>query len=165
MRVGIGYDVHRLKEDRKLILGGVRVPHEKGLIGHSDADVLAHAITDAILGAAGLGDIGEWFPDTKEEFKDADSIELLKKVLNMIKGKFLINNIDCIIIAEKPRLTTYKKAIKENISKVLGIEEHKVNIKAKSEEGLGFTGRQEGIAAYAIVSLIELGIDIDNQVK
>lgn len=159
MRVGIGYDVHKLEVGRKLILGGVQIPYEKGLLGHSDADVLIHAVIDGILGAAGLGDIGTHFPDSEWIYKDIDSTVLLKKTMDLIKGKFAINNIDCIVVAQEPKLSPYKDAIARNMSKVLNIGIDRVNIKAKTEEGLGFTGRKEGISAYAIVSLIEKCID------
>ncbi|MBE0069456.1 2-C-methyl-D-erythritol 2,4-cyclodiphosphate synthase [Thermoanaerobacterium thermosaccharolyticum] len=159
MRVGIGYDVHKLEAGRKLILGGVQIPYEKGLLGHSDADVLIHAVIDGILGAAGLGDIGTHFPDSEWIYKDIDSTVLLKKTMDLIKGKFAINNIDCIVVAQEPKLSPYKDAIGRNLSKVLNIGIDRVNIKAKTEEGLGFTGRKEGISAYAIVSLIEKCID------
>ncbi|MDI3476681.1 MAG: 2-C-methyl-D-erythritol 2,4-cyclodiphosphate synthase [Thermoanaerobacterium sp.] len=159
MRVGIGYDVHKLEVGRKLILGGVQIPYEKGLLGHSDADVLIHAVIDGILGAAGLGDIGTHFPDSEWIYKDIDSTVLLKKTMDLIKGKFAINNIDCIVVAQEPKLSPYKDAIGRNLSKVLNIGIDRVNIKAKTEEGLGFTGRKEGISAYAIVSLIEKCID------
>ncbi|MEG6569577.1 2-C-methyl-D-erythritol 2,4-cyclodiphosphate synthase [Thermoanaerobacterium thermosaccharolyticum] len=159
MRVGIGYDVHKLEAGRKLILGGVQIPYEKGLLGHSDADVLIHAVIDGILGAAGLGDIGTHFPDSEWIYKDIDSTVLLKKTMDLIKGKFAINNIDCIVVAQEPKISPYKDAIARNLSKVLNIGIDRVNIKAKTEEGLGFTGRKEGISAYAIVSLIEKCID------
>ncbi|SNX54342.1 2-C-methyl-D-erythritol 2,4-cyclodiphosphate synthase [Thermoanaerobacterium sp. RBIITD] len=159
MRVGFGYDVHRLEAGRKLILGGIQIPYVKGLLGHSDADVLIHAIIDGILGAAGLGDIGTHFPDSERVYKDIDSTILLKKTLDMIKGKYLINNIDCIIVAQEPKISPYKDAIARNLSKVLNIGINRINIKAKTEEGLGFTGRKEGISAYAVVSIIEKSID------
>ncbi|WP_198002289.1 2-C-methyl-D-erythritol 2,4-cyclodiphosphate synthase [Thermoanaerobacter mathranii] len=160
MRVGLGYDVHKFKKGRKLILGGVEIPHDKGLAGHSDADVLIHALIDAILGAAGLGDIGEHFPDTEIAYKDIDSSLLLKKVLAMIENKFRINNVDCIIVTQKPKLSPYKEQITIKLSELLKIEKKRINVKAKTEEGLGFTGRQEGIKAYVIVSLEELDVDI-----
>ena len=160
MRVGLGYDVHKFKKGRKLILGGVEIPHDKGLAGHSDADVLIHALIDAILGAAGLGDIGEHFPDTEIAYKDIDSSLLLKKVLAIIENKFRVNNVDCIIVAQRPKLSPYKEQIRIKLSELLKIEKERINVKAKTEEGLGFTGRQEGIKAYVIVSLEELGVDI-----
>ncbi|EGD51268.1 2C-methyl-D-erythritol 2,4-cyclodiphosphate synthase [Thermoanaerobacter ethanolicus JW 200] len=160
VRVGLGYDVHKFEKGRKLILGGVEIPHDKGLAGHSDADVLIHALIDAILGAAGLGDIGEHFPDTEIAYKDIDSSLLLKKVLAIIENKFRVNNVDCIIVAQRPKLFPYKEQIRIKLSELLKIEKERINVKAKTEEGLGFTGRQEGIKAYVIVSLEELGVDI-----
>ncbi|MBZ4656320.1 MAG: 2C-methyl-D-erythritol 2,4-cyclodiphosphate synthase, partial [Thermoanaerobacter sp.] len=133
---------------------------DKGLAGHSDADVLIHALIDAILGAAGLGDIGEHFPDTEIAYKDIDSSLLLKKVLAIIENKFRVNNVDCIIVAQRPKLSPYKEQIRIKLSELLKIEKERINVKAKTEEGLGFTGRQEGIKAYVIVSLEELGVDI-----
>jgi 2-C-methyl-D-erythritol 2,4-cyclodiphosphate synthase len=156
----LGYDVHKFEKGRKLILGGVEIPHDKGLAGHSDADVLIHALIDAILGAAGLGDIGEHFPDTEIAYKDIDSSLLLKKVLAIIENKFRVNNVDCIIVAQRPKLSPYKEQIRIKLSELLKIEKERINVKAKTEEGLGFTGRQEGIKAYVIVSLEELGVDI-----
>ncbi|WP_186428685.1 2-C-methyl-D-erythritol 2,4-cyclodiphosphate synthase [Clostridium sp. BSD9I1] len=156
MRVGIGYDVHKLISGRKLILGGVHIPYEKGLLGHSDADVLIHAIMDSILGACALGDIGKHFPDTKEEYKGIDSLKLLKEVSELIMGKnFKIVNIDSIIIAQSPKMAPYIETMKENISNILGIHENQINIKATTEEGLGFTGRKEGIAAQSICMIEE----------
>ncbi|MBE6066275.1 MAG: 2-C-methyl-D-erythritol 2,4-cyclodiphosphate synthase [Clostridium lundense] len=156
MRVGIGYDVHKLVSGRKLILGGVHIPYEKGLLGHSDADVLIHAIMDSILGASALGDIGKHFPDTKEEYKGIDSLKLLKEVSKLIMEKnFKIVNIDSIIIAQSPKMAPYIETMKENISNILGIHENQINIKATTEEGLGFTGRKEGIAAQSICMIEE----------
>jgi 2-C-methyl-D-erythritol 2,4-cyclodiphosphate synthase len=152
MRVGIGYDVHKLVEGRRLILGGVKVPFKKGLLGHSDGDVLLHAICDALLGAAGKGDIGEHFPDTDPEYKDISSLVLLEKVKGLI-NEYRINNIDSVIIAQEPKLASYLEKMKENIAKVLEID--KINIKATTTEKLGPMGRGEGIAAYAMVSLEE----------
>ncbi|ABY92144.1 MAG: 2-C-methyl-D-erythritol 2,4-cyclodiphosphate synthase [Thermoanaerobacter sp.] len=160
VKVGLGYDVHKFEKGRKLILGGVEIPYDKGLAGHSDADVLIHALIDAILGAAGLGDIGEHFPDTEIAYKDIDSSLLLKKVLAIIENKFRVNNVDCIIVAQRPKLSPYKEQIRIKLSELLKIEKERINVKAKTEEGLGFTGRQEGIKAYVIVSLEELGVDI-----
>ncbi|ABY94017.1 MULTISPECIES: 2-C-methyl-D-erythritol 2,4-cyclodiphosphate synthase [Thermoanaerobacter] len=160
VKVGLGYDVHKFEKGRKLILGGVEIPYDKGLAGHSDADVLIHALIDAILGAAGLGDIGEHFPDTEIAYKDIDSSLLLKKVLAIIENKFRVNNVDCIIVAQRPKLSPYKEQIRIKLSELLKIEKKRINVKAKTEEGLGFTGRQEGIKAYVIVSLEELGVDI-----
>ena len=154
MRVGMGYDVHKLVEGRDLILGGVKIPYEKGLLGHSDADVLLHAIMDALLGAAALGDIGKHFPDTEEKYKGADSIHLLKKVKELIEEKmYVIENIDATIIAQKPKLAPYRETMVKNICDALNIREEQINIKATTEEGLGFTGAGEGISAQAICSL------------
>lgn len=154
MRIGHGYDVHKLVKGRKLILGGVNVNHEFGLLGHSDADVLVHAIIDSLLGAAALGDIGTLFPDTDEKFKNADSIKLLKKVCEILEKKnFKIVNIDSTIIAQKPKLKDHVFKMRENIAKACGIEIDSVSVKATTEEALGFTGREEGISAHA-VSLI-----------
>lgn len=155
MRVGIGYDVHKLVVDRKLILGGVDVPYEKGLLGHSDADVLLHAIMDALLGAAGMGDIGKHFPDSSDEFKGISSIELLKKVNFLIHEKgYLVNNIDATIIAEKPKLASFIPEMELSIAKALDIQAKRINVKATTTETLGFEGRGEGISAQAIVSII-----------
>jgi len=157
MRVGLGYDVHKLVEDRDLILGGVKVPHTLGLLGHSDADVLVHAIMDALLGAAALGDIGKHFPDTDEAYKGADSMVLMARVRELIEEKgYVIENIDATIIAQKPKLRPYIDQMEENIAKVLRIERDQINVKATTEERLGFTGREEGIAAQAICSLMTM---------
>lgn len=154
MRVGLGYDVHKLVEDRDLILGGVKVPHTLGLLGHSDADVLVHAIMDALLGAAALGDIGKHFPDTDMQYKGADSMKLMERVRELIEEKgYVIENIDATIIAQKPKLRPYIDQMEENIAKVLRIERDQINVKATTEERLGFTGREEGMAAQAICSL------------
>lgn len=151
MRIGFGYDVHRLAEDRKLILGGVEVPFEKGLLGHSDADVLLHAVIDALLGAAGLGDIGRHFPDTDPAYKGMSSIKLLSNVHELLKDKgFEIVNIDSTIVAQKPKLAKYIPAMTGNIAKTLNLNPAQVNVKAKTEEGLGFTGSGQGIKAYAV---------------
>lgn len=156
MRIGHGYDVHRLVEDRKLIIGGVCIPYERGLLGHSDADVLTHAVMDAILGAATLGDIGKLFPDTDDRFLGADSIELLRRVCGLIKEKgFNISNIDCTIIAQKPKLAPFIQNMRERLSEALETDIGRVNVKATTEEGLGFSGRSEGIAAHAVVLLDE----------
>jgi 2-C-methyl-D-erythritol 2,4-cyclodiphosphate synthase len=158
-RIGHGYDVHKLVKGRKLILGGVEIPHETGLLGHSDADVLVHAIMDAILGAAGLDDIGTFFPDTDERFKDINSLTLLKNVIDMIRERrYEIGNIDSTIIAERPKLRGYIDTMKDNIAKICGIEAESINIKATTEEGLGFTGNKEGIAAHAVVLIVKQGI-------
>jgi len=153
MRVGIGYDIHRLVRGRKLIIGGVEIPFEKGLLGHSDADVLVHSICDALLGAMGLGDIGQHFPDTDEKYKGISSMKLLKEVMEKVKkGKFKIINIDANIIAEKPKLLPYIEEMKKNIRKILG-KDVSVNIKARTNEGLGEIGRGEAIASQSIVLL------------
>lgn len=151
MRVGMGYDVHKLVENRKLILGGVEIPYEYGLLGHSDADVLVHAIMDALLGAAALRDIGRYFPDNDPAYEGADSIELLKKVGEMLEERmYLIENIDATVIAQKPKLLPYIDTMVKNVAEALHLEEDQVNIKATTEEGLGFTGKKEGISAQAI---------------
>lgn len=155
VRVGLGYDVHRLTEGRKLILGGVEVPFEKGLDGHSDADVLIHAIMDAMLGAAKLGDIGELFPDTDPEYKDVSSMKLLKLVRKELEEKgYRVSNIDSIIVMQKPKLRPYIEQMEKNIADALGTKLDKISVKATTEEGLGFTGSGEGVAAKA-VCLIE----------
>ena len=158
VRVGTGYDVHKLVPERALILCGTPVPYEKGLLGHSDADVAAHALMDALLGAAGLGDIGRHFPDSDEKYRGADSMKLLAAVRDMLGGAALdgevtINNVDITIIAQAPKLSPYNRQMKNNIANTLGIPESRVNIKATTEEGLGFTGRGEGIAAIATCSI------------
>lgn len=154
MRIGQGYDVHKLVEGRKLILGGVEIPFEKGLKGHSDADVLTHSIMDALLGAAALGDIGKLFPDSAAEYEGADSIELLKKVVSLLKSKnYIIENIDATVIAQRPKLAPYINEMRENIAAACGMEADWVSVKATTEEGLGFTGSGEGIAAQAICLL------------
>ena len=156
MRIGIGYDVHRLEEGRKLILGGVEVPYEKGLMGHSDADVLIHAVMDAMLGAAALGDIGMHFPDTDPAYEGISSMELLRCVGVLLKKHgFYIGNIDSIVIAQRPRLLPYREEMRMNIAKALDLEANKVSVKATTEEGLGFTGSGEGIASQASVLLYE----------
>lgn len=157
MRVGMGYDVHRLVEGRKLILGGVEIPYEKGLLGHSDADVLIHAIMDALLGAAALGDIGKHFPDTDPQYKGISSVELLKHVAKLLdENNYVIENIDATVIAQRPKLRPYMEEMTKNIAGALGIEENRVNLKATTEEGLGFTGTGEGMASQAICSLVGL---------
>ena len=151
MRVGMGYDVHKLVENRKLIIGGVDIPYEKGLLGHSDADVLLHAISDALLGAAALGDIGKHFPDTDEKWKGADSLKLLERVGEMLEEKCLfIENIDATIIAQAPKMRPYIDTMRANIAKALKLEIEQVNVKATTEEGMGFTGEGKGISAQAI---------------
>ena len=153
-RTGIGFDAHALVEGLPLVIGGVNIPHSKGLLGHSDADVLVHAVMDAILGAVALGDIGEHFPDTEEEFQGADSMELLSRVQKMIEEKgYCCENLDSIIIAEKPKLKSYLREMRENLASVLKIKIDQLSIKATTTEHMGFTGRQEGIAAQATVLL------------
>lgn len=154
MRVGMGYDVHRLTKERKLILGGVEIPHTLGLLGHSDADVVVHAIMDALLGAAALGDIGQHFPDTDEAYAGISSIKLLEHVGNLLSGEhYLIENIDATIVAQKPKLRPYLAQMEQNVADTLHIQKSQVNMKATTEEGLGFTGTEQGIAAYAVCSL------------
>lgn len=154
MRIGMGYDVHRLTEGRKLIIGGVEIPYEKGLFGHSDADVLIHAIMDALLGAAGLGDIGRHFPDTDPAYEGISSVRLLQHVGGLLEeNRFLIENIDAVIIAQAPRMSPHIDRMRENIAEALGILTEQVNIKATTEEGLGFTGCGEGISAQAVCLL------------
>lgn len=154
MRIGQGYDVHRLVEGRKLIIGGVEIPYEKGLDGHSDADVLLHAIMDALLGAAALGDIGVLFPDTDDAYKGADSMVLLEKVHDAVLSEgYSVSNIDATIIAQAPKMRPYIDQMRENIARVLNIGQDQVNVKATTEEKLGFTGRKEGISAIAVALL------------
>ena len=154
MRIGHGYDVHRLTPGRKLILGGVLVPYEKGLLGHSDADVLSHAISDALLGALALGDIGKWFPDTDERYEGADSLVLLGQVAAMLAERgWQIGNIDATILAQRPKLRGYIDTMRENLAKACGVSPDQVSVKATTEEGLGFTGKGEGIAAHAVCLL------------
>lgn len=151
MRIGMGYDVHKLVENRNLIIGGVQIPYEKGLLGHSDADVLLHAIMDSLLGAAALGDIGRHFPDTDERFKGVSSLLLLEHVGNLLrKNGYAIKNIDATIIAQRPKMAPYIDNMRENISNTLGVDINLVNVKATTEEGLGFTGRGEGISSQSI---------------
>ena len=155
MRVGLGYDVHKLVLDRPLIMGGVEIPFEKGLLGHSDADVLIHAIMDSILGAAALGDIGNHFPDTDSKYKNISSLELLKHVKSLIEDNgFSIGNIDATIIAQKPKMSPHIQKMRENISSILGIELDQINVKATAEEGLGFPGSGCGISAQSIALLL-----------
>lgn len=157
MRVGMGYDVHRLVEGRALILGGVEIPYEKGLLGHSDADVLLHAVMDALLGAAALGDIGKHFPDTDPAYKGISSIRLLEHVGRLLEEEnYVIGNIDATIIAQRPKMASYIPTMRENVARALGIGENQINIKATTEEGLGFTGTGEGISAQAICALIPI---------
>ncbi len=154
MRIGMGYDVHRLVEGRDLIVGGVKIPYDRGLLGHSDADVLLHAIMDALLGAAALGDIGKHFPDTDPAYKGISSLELLRKTGELLEEKsFLIENIDATIIAQAPKMRPYIDTMRENIARTLGIAVEQVNVKATTEEGLGFTGQGEGISSQAVCML------------
>ncbi|MBQ3967588.1 MAG: 2-C-methyl-D-erythritol 2,4-cyclodiphosphate synthase [Lachnospiraceae bacterium] len=156
MRVGTGYDVHRLVEGRKLIIGGVEIPYEKGLLGHSDADVLLHAITDALFGAAALGDIGSHFPDTDPEYEGADSRVLLRKAGDILaENGYVVGNIDCTIIAQRPKMKDHIEQMRKNIASDLGMFTDQVSVKATTEEGLGFTGSGEGIAAQAIACIYE----------
>lgn len=157
MRIGHGYDVHRLVEGRKLILGGQEIDHYYGLLGHSDADVLTHAVMDALLGAAGLWDIGHAFPDTDPAYEGISSLKLLEQVAAMIeKEGFRVGNIDATILAQRPKLAPYIPVMRENLARTLGISETRINIKATTEEGLGFSGREEGIAAHAVALLEEI---------
>lgn len=154
MRIGLGYDVHRLVKDRDLILGGVKIPHELGLLGHSDADVLIHAIMDSLLGASALGDIGKHFPDTDPKYKGISSINLLEEVGKLLyKNNFTIGNIDATIIAERPKMAPHIMEMRNNIAKALEIDVNKINVKATTEEGLGFTGEKLGISSQAICLL------------
>lgn len=155
MRIGHGYDVHRLVEDRDLIVGGVKIPYERGLLGHSDADVLLHSIMDALLGAAALGDIGKHFPDNDEKYKGADSLKLLKYVGELLDSKgYKVGNIDATIIAQSPKMSPYIEKMKENIAGALNIERDYINVKATTEEKLGFTGSGEGIASHAVCIIL-----------
>ena len=159
MRIGFGYDVHRFVENRKLILGGVGVPYIKGLAGHSDADVLLHAICDALLGAAGEGDIGKHFPNTSPEFNNISSLKLLRRVVLLLKDKgFIVNNIDSTVVAQEPKLADYIPEMIENIASVLEVAKGAINIKATTSEGIGFIGRIEGISAYAVATISELKV-------
>ena len=155
-RIGNGYDVHRLVEGRKLILGGVDIPHNLGLDGHSDADAVVHALCDALLGACGAGDIGKHFPDTDDQWKGVSSLLLLQKVAEILKQRgYQVANADCTIVAQKPKLAPHIETMKANLANALNIETHRINIKATTTERLGFTGREEGIAAYAVALLQE----------
>ena len=157
MRIGHGYDVHRLVEGRDLILGGVKIPYEKGLLGHSDADVLLHAVSDALLGAAGLGDIGRHFPDTDPKYKGADSLELLRQVYRKISEKgYRVGNIDVTMIAQRPKLKDYIPQMQANIAAAVGTASDRVNVKATTEEKLGFTGTGEGMSCHAVCLLEEI---------
>lgn len=156
MRIGIGYDIHRLVPGRQLVIGGVAIPFEKGLFGHSDADVLVHALCDALLGAAGLGDIGIYFPDTDKQFKDISSIKLLVKTCEMVKQKgFTVKNIDSVIFAQAPKISPYREKMQENIAQIMEIEPDLINIKATTTEGLGSIGKHQAIAAMCTVLLRE----------
>lgn len=158
MRIGHGYDVHRFAEDRALILGGVKIPFALGLLGHSDADVVLHAVSDALLGAAALGDIGRHFPDTDPKYKDANSLKLLEIVGDKVKtAGYYVENIDVTVLAQKPKLKDYIGSMEQNIAQALGIETGRVNVKATTEEGLGFTGNMEGMACHAVCLLNQQG--------
>ena len=158
MRIGHGYDVHRLAEGRKLILGGVEIPWERGLLGHSDADVLTHAVMDALLGAAGLGDIGRHFPDSDPAYAGADSLELLAHVAGLLRERgFSVGNVDATILAQRPKLAGYIPQMRDNLARVMGVGPERVNVKATTEEGLGFTGSGEGMAAHAVCLLNKVG--------
>lgn len=158
MRVGIGYDVHKLTENRKLILGGIHIPYEKGLLGHSDADVLVHAIMDSLLGAAAMGDIGRHFPDNDNSFKNINSLIFLKKVYELLlKEDYVISNIDATIVCQKPKLAPYIDQMRNNIANVLSLDENQVNIKATTTESLGFEGRKEGISSHAVCLIYKRG--------
>ena len=163
MRIGTGYDVHRLAEGRKLILGGVTIPYEKGLLGHSDADVLAHAVMDALLGAAALGDIGKLFPDTDAAYEGADSMQLMRQTAELLgENGFLIENVDATVIAQAPKLRPYIDAMRANIAEALGIDLSQVSVKATTEEHLGFTGSGEGMSAQA-AALLDVAMDVGSR--
>lgn len=154
MRIGTGFDIHRLVPERKLILGGVEIPHETGLLGHSDGDALSHAIADSILGAAGLGDIGLWFPPSDESLRGADSIELLKKVVKSTKEHgYTVGNVDCVIICERPKLSPFYRAMRRNLAQALDIDEESISLKARTMEGLGEIGKGAAIAVQTVVLL------------
>jgi 2-C-methyl-D-erythritol 2,4-cyclodiphosphate synthase len=154
--VGIGYDSHRLQDGRRLVIGGVELEHERGLAGHSDADVLAHAVIDALLGAAGMGDIGEHFPDTDERWRDADSMSLLEQVVASVRERGIdVVNVDCTLVMERPKLGHHRAAIRESLATTLAVDLQRVNVKASTGEGIGFVGRGEGVAALAVASLRE----------
>ncbi len=156
MRIGHGYDVHKLAEGRRLILGGVDIPYEKGLLGHSDADVLTHAVMDALLGALALGDIGQHFPDTDPKYSGADSLQLLSHVVELIQAHGCrVGNVDATILAQAPKLAPHIPAMRENLARVMGVDVSQVSVKATTEEGLGFTGQKEGIASHAISLLLQ----------
>jgi 2-C-methyl-D-erythritol 2,4-cyclodiphosphate synthase len=154
MRVGLGYDVHAFAQGRRLVLGGVEIDHDRGLLGHSDADVLAHALADAVLGALREGDIGKLFPDTDEAFRDADSMVLLATVGSLAKDRgWRVADVDCVLVLEQPKVSVYRDEMRANLARALGVETDAVGLKATTTEGLGFSGREEGIAAYAVVLL------------
>lgn len=156
MRIGFGYDVHRLVEDRPLILGGVEIPHERGLVGHSDADVLLHAVADALLGAAALGDLGSHFPDAEAEWEGADSKDLLRRVARALRGEgYVPHNVDATVLAERPRLRPHVDAMRATVAEVLGLDRSRVSVKATTTEGLGPMGREDGIAAQAVCTIEE----------
>ncbi len=156
MRVGFGYDVHRLVEERKLILGGVEIPYEKGLLGHSDADVLVHAVMDAMLGAAGMGDIGRHFPDNDNQYKGIDSMILLQKVTELLtEAGYMVNNIDVTVVAQKPKLAGYIPQMEANLAKAVQVEEDAINVKATTTEKLGFEGEGLGMSAYAVCTIMK----------
>lgn len=155
MRIGHGYDVHRLTVGRALILGGVDVPWSRGLDGHSDADVLTHAVMDALLGAAAMGDIGRHFPDTDPQYKGISSLKLLAHVRDLIAARYVVSNLDVTVLAQKPKLAPYLSQMEKNLAEVLGLEQDRINVKATTEEHLGFTGREEGIACHAVCLLEE----------
>lgn len=156
MRVGIGYDVHKLVEDRDLIIGGVKIDHDRGLLGHSDADVLTHALIDAIFGALGEGDLGRHFPDTDPRFKEADSLKLLAYAKELMDNRgYMLGNADCTIIAQAPKMATHLSSMIDNFTRILDTDKANINVKATTEEGLGFTGAKEGISSQAIVLLVE----------
>ena len=156
-RIGHGYDVHRLAEGRRLILGGVDIPWERGLLGHSDADVLTHAVMDALLGAAGLGDIGQHFPDTDPAYAGADSLKLLEHVAGLLRERgFVVGNVDATVLAQRPKLAPHIPQMRDNLARTMGVDPSRINIKATTEEGLGFTGSGEGMAAHAVALIEEI---------
>lgn len=166
MRIGTGYDVHKLTENRKLILGGVEIPYEKGLLGHSDADVLVHAIMDALLGAAALGDIGKHFPDSDPAYEGVSSIMLLEKVRDiLLENLYVVGNVDATVICQRPKLLPYHDEMVRNIAEALGVPENKISVKATTEEHLGFTGRGEGISCQAVCLLYDVEEDLSSSAK
>ncbi len=157
MRIGHGYDVHKLPPGRRLILGGVDIPYHEGLLGHSDADVLAHAVMDALLGAAGLGDIGQHFPDTDPAYAGADSLKLLERVMELLReAGYAVGNVDATVLAQAPKLAPHIPQMRQNLARVMGVDAGRVNVKATTEEGLGFTGAKQGIAAHAVALIEEI---------